>query len=34
MIGRDVIKHEGQNRILFFYTVQFFNTLNKGALIF
>jgi len=32
--GRDVIQTEEQNEILFFYTVQFVSTVNKGTLMF
>jgi len=34
MFGLDVIQIQGQNKILFFYTVEFVSKLNKGTLIF
>ena len=34
MFGRDVIENEGQNKIMFFYTVQSVSTLNKGTLMY
>jgi len=34
MFGSGVIENEGQNKIMFFYTVQFVRTLNKGTLMF
>ena len=30
MFGSDVIENEGQNKILYFHTVQFVSTLNKA----
>ena len=34
MFGRDVVENEGQNKIMFFYTVQFVSTFNKGSVMF